>query len=313
MRTPSSITLALAVLAVFAGSLPAQATREHRESQAVRPAAATPTYGVLVMAHGGSPDWNASVEAAVRPLGERYPTEIAFGMADATTMEQAVRRLEARGVETIGVVRLFISRDSWLERTEQIFGLRAGAPARPTDDHSAHGGHSMGFWRIDTPARIAVGARGLSDDDAMGEVLATRARTLSRAPAQEEVLIIAHGPGDDAENERWVAAMERQAQAVRTAAPFAAVHVATLREDWPDKRAAAESRIRALVTAADSAGRAMLVIPYRLSGMGPYAKVLGTLPYRADGVGLVPHGRITQWLLDEAEAVKGRLVTRVVE
>jgi len=39
--------------------------------------------GVIVMAHGGDEGWNASVEAAVAPLRDRLPVEIAFGMADS--------------------------------------------------------------------------------------------------------------------------------------------------------------------------------------------------------------------------------------
>ena len=57
--------------------------------------------------------------------------EIAFGMADAVSLQDGVRKLEAKGIERIGVVRLFVSGESWYERTEQILGLKPGAPAKP--------------------------------------------------------------------------------------------------------------------------------------------------------------------------------------
>jgi hypothetical protein len=51
-------------------------------------------------------------------------------MADAASLQDGVRKLEEQGVERIGVVRLFVSGDSWYERTEQILDIRPGAPAR---------------------------------------------------------------------------------------------------------------------------------------------------------------------------------------
>ena len=85
----------------------------------------------------------------------------------------------------------------------------------------------------------------------MASVLVDRARTLSREPQREDVLILAHGPGDDAENERWLAHLEERAEAVRRALPFRTVRVETLREDWPEKRKDAEQRIRSYVEHAD--------------------------------------------------------------
>ena len=41
-------------------------------------------YGVLVMAHGGKPEWNQGVLDAVKPLQREYRIEVAFGMADRT-------------------------------------------------------------------------------------------------------------------------------------------------------------------------------------------------------------------------------------
>src|SRR5262245_35121090 len=115
--------------------------------------------GVLVMAHGGSKQWNKEVLAAVEPLKGAHNIEVAFGMADAASLQQGVERLEARGARRIGVVRLFISGESFLDRTEQILGLTPGAPQRDTakTDHAGHdAGHSMEFWRIDSQSSFAV-------------------------------------------------------------------------------------------------------------------------------------------------------------
>lgn len=327
-------------------------------------AAPTPTptspprdFGVIVMAHGGSPEWNRATEVAVAPLRDRYELEVAFGMADAVSLEDAVRKLEARGVQRIGVVRLFVSGESWLERTEQIVGLRPGAPRRaeaqvgaavepphaiapaaapsgthlaaPSEAHPAKPAdappaahltapgtgappagrahhHSMAFFRIESAASFALSQDGLVDEPAMGTILAERARALSADPSREDVLVLAHGPGDDEENARWLRKLSARADAIRETTPFRRVHVETLREDWPDKRAAAEQRIRAFVAAAAEDGGAAIVIPFRVQGFGPYTQVLEGLTYRADGVGLLPHAEVRAWIERQIRALESR-------
>jgi len=266
-------------------------------------------FGVLVMAHGGGATWNREVEAMLAPLRSDYPLEIAFGMADAASLQEGVRALESRGVRRIAVVRLFISGESWYERTEQILGLRAGAPPKPASDahaeHGEHGDHSMALWRIDTRSTFALSTQGLADAAEMGAVLADRARTLSRDARRESVLILAHGPGDDDENQRWLAQIDARANAVREALPFKTVRVETLREDWPEKRGAAEARVRAFVEQANHDGGRAIVIPYRVQGFGPYADVLTGLSYASDGRGLVPSAEVEQWVRRQVETLRG--------
>lgn len=276
----------------------------------VRAQAPGDDYGVLVMAHGGIPQWEAEVSQALAPLRQQQPLEIAFGMADAASLQAGVQRLEAQGVKRIGVVRLFVSGESWYQRTAQILGLEAGAPARPAPDphaahagHAGHGGHSMEFWKVDSQAAFALSKDGLMDAPEMGQVLAARAKALSRAPAKEDVLILAHGPADDAENARWQAQLDDRAQQVQ-ALGFRRVRVETLREDWPEKRVAAEARIRAYIETASKEGGKAIVIPFRVQGFGPYAKVLEGLDYAADGRGLVPHPALTAWVQRQAQALR---------
>lgn len=92
--------------------------------------------GVLIMAHGGDAEWNEAIEQVVAPLLEKYPTEVAFGMADGSTMRTGVQRLEERGVREIAVVRMFISNESFLPETEYILGLRRERPAVGLASHS---------------------------------------------------------------------------------------------------------------------------------------------------------------------------------
>jgi sirohydrochlorin ferrochelatase len=266
--------------------------------------------GVLVMAHGGGKVWNGEVAAMLEPLRRDYPLEIAFGMADPNTIQNAVRALEARGVRRIAVVRLFVSGESWYERTEQILGLRRGAQPRRADSHAGHGGgvdhagHDMSLWRIQTSSSFALSTEGLSEAPEMGEVLAERARGLSKDPRRESVLVLAHGPEDDGENQRWLQRIDLRAEAVRGAAPFREVRVETLREDWPDKRVESEARIRAFMQQAAQDGGTAIVIPYRVQGFGPYAKVLEGHAYVSDGKGLLPSPQVERWVRRQVESLE---------
>jgi sirohydrochlorin cobaltochelatase len=271
-------------------------------TESARVAATDADYGVLVMAHGGSRQWDAAVLNAVSPLRREFPVAVAFGMADAASLQEAVAELESRGVREIGVVRLFVSGDSFLDRTEQILGLRVGAPSKPVaaaDQHD-HAGHGMALWRIDTTSTFAVSAEGLNEAPEMGAILLDRARALSRDPAREDVLVLAHGPGDDPENERWLAHIDRLAEQTRSTLPFHRVQVATLREDWPEKRVAAERAVRQFIESSRAAGRRTLVVPFRVEGFGPYAEVLEGLDYSANELGLLPHGNVTDWIRRQA-------------
>lgn len=267
--------------------------------------------GVLIMAHGGREKWEAGVLESVAPLHDRYPLEVAFGMADAASLQAAVDRLESRGVDDIAVVRLFISGESWYDRTAQILGLQPGAPERPPEQHDTmeHGGgqsgHSMAFWRLDSDARFIMSEPGLADAEPMADVLLDRALDLSRTPSREDVLVLAHGTGDDAENDRWLEKMDARAQRLRLEGGFHRVRVATLREDWPEKREPSAAAVRAFVEEASNDGRTALVIPYRVFGFGPYAGTLEGLDYRADGRGLVPHPAVTRWVQNQVTELLG--------
>lgn len=275
--------------------------------------------GVLVMAHGGNPEWDAGVLETLEPLRDKYPLEVAFGMADAYSLQEAVAKLEHQGVTDIAVVRLFISGESWYQRTRQILGLEAGAPAREVTaaDHqghnqhanhgetsdsaaaNAHSMHRMEFWQLESDARFRMTREGLADAAGMSEVLLTRAQALSKNPADEDIVILAHGPEDDGENERWLSAISERTDLLQQHGGFNTIHVATLREDWPDKRELAQQQVRDFIAASRAAGRTPIVIPYRVHGFGPYAQALDGLDYVSDGKGLIPHPAVTRWIEDQ--------------
>jgi sirohydrochlorin cobaltochelatase len=260
--------------------------------------------GVMVMAHGGTDEWNAAIETAVLPLRDLLPTAIAFGMADPATLKQAMAALEEQEVNCIVVVRLFMSAHSFRHQTEYLLGLRADPPPFFIS-HGEQGSHPGSDAEVPQPlsvkADILLNREGLLDAPQMGDVLAERALSMSDKSGRESILIIAHGPGDDAENDEWLRKLDRLADTIRAAGSFTAVEVHTLREDWQEKRAEAENSIRAFVEAKSKDNGRVLVIPFRLYGFGPYEKVLDGLSYEANGTGLLPSPQVTDWIREQAQ------------
>jgi hypothetical protein len=154
--------------------------------------------------------------------------------------------------------------------------------------------------------RVALSPEGLMQAGEAGTILAARARALSADPARESVLVLAHGAGDDVEDARWIAALEHLSGPLRHLG-FHGVRVETLREDWPERRAEAERRVRAFVEAEAGDGRTVLVVPFRLAGFGPYHTVLEGLPYRADEAGLLPDEAVTAWIEAQYRALTVQL------
>ncbi len=271
----------------------------------VRPATDAPSShqpGLLIMAHGGSAEWNASVLEAVTPLERTMPVAVAFGMADPNSLQHAVDTLEHRGVNRIAVVRLFVSVESFRHDIEYFFGLRQDPPKRFAAMNARKGPTPPPLRRT---AAVVLNRSGLSDASLMGEVLAERALAQSTSPESEAVLIIGHGMGNDSINDELITRLDTLANHVRASAPFQKVVIETLREDWTGKRAKAEYRIREIARGADEHGLRLIVIPFRLSGFGPYREVLEGLPYVADGLGLLPHENVTRWIEQQAAEALG--------
>ena len=279
------------------GPHPAVELTSRAEGAGVAPESA-PRPGILVMAHGGGEEWNGRVEDALRPLRDRIPVSLALGMADPGTMQSALDSLADEGVNTVAVVRLFVSGASFLHSTEFLLGLRPDPPERAMVGHRMVSGTELD--PLASSSRILLVRDGLGGSGQATGILVDRATAAGIPPAKSGVLLLAHGMGDEDEDRQVLHSMEDAAGALRTGG-YAEVHVGTLREDWAGAREEAEERIKALVAGMSERHRHVLVIPYRVSGFGPYADVLEGLEYVATE-GFLPHPLITDWIAERAAA-----------
>ena len=280
--------------------------------------------GILLLAHGGSAEWNARVTELAGKVDRTRPTEVAFGMATRATIQSAIDKLVARGVTEIVAVPLFVS--SWstvITSTEYLLGLRGEAPAAlaayakmnhaPADPGTSgaattgHEGHTMATDGT-TPVKATVPIRmtpALNDHPIVADVLASRARAISRNPAQEALVIVAHGPNEEEDNRRWLADMRSLAARVGRSEKFASIEYLTLRDDAPRPiRDAATEQLRGIVQRERSAGRQVLIVPLLISFGGierGLRERLDGLSYTMAEAALMPDDRLAAWVLAMAE------------
>jgi sirohydrochlorin cobaltochelatase len=301
---------------------------------AVMPMVASADTGILLLAHGGSPEWNNRVLDLVRQVNQAQPTEVAFGMATRANIQAAVDRLTARGVGDIVAVPLFIS--SWssvVTSTEFLLGLRADPPAAlavfakmshadpvaplgaearsakaAADAHAGHGDHAadLGSTPVTSKVPIKRMSAALNGHEIAARILTTRAKSISQSPAAEAVIIVAHGPTSDEENQKWLQDMSMLAANVGRAEPFASVDYLTVKDDAPKPvRDAATAELRALVTRRSAEGRRVLIVPLLMS-FGGIEKGIVTrlegLSYAMAGKALMPDDRLADWVLEMAKA-----------
>jgi sirohydrochlorin ferrochelatase len=277
--------------------------------------------GVLILAHGHEQEWNRQVHQLASSLP--FPTAVALGMAHRNTIAQAVSRLEREGVRHIVAVPLYVSSYSPIVRSSAyLLGLSHEAPLELAefnsmrhglqDPHAEHGG-AADVSPIQSRVPICM-TSALDDHPLVAQILLARARSISRKPEKERVILVAHGPVSEADNKLWLQKMARLADFIQKDSRFSRVEVATLMDDAAvELRDRATAKLRAQVKEASEQGEA-LVVPVLLSRGGiedRLEKRLRGLKYRMPAQFLLPDPRIGEWVKEQVEmAIAGKLTTK---
>lgn len=282
--------------------------------------------GVLVLAHGGSEEWNEAVIEAAEPLKKEHIVEVAFGMANYVTIRNGIEKLEGQGVQQIAVAQLFISSYSPIIRQNRyLLGKRDSLPKRPmplmhhideykemhgikqdSDEHSS-GDHRFympeNLQPIPTEAKISL-ASPLDDHPVVAQIFNKRIQELSSNPANETVLLVAHGPNAEDDNKKWIETMERLSQKIQSiqkeeGTPYKQIFATTVRDDASDEIFnQAKANLRALVQQSSQFGE-VIVVPLFLSSGGREQAVadrLEGLDFKWSGKTLLPDPLITDFL-----------------
>lgn len=256
--------------------------------------------GVVIMPHGSSQPYNDAVENVIAPLTKRYQIELAYGMGDAAIIQDAVSRLEQRGIKKIVFGRMYGLIETMKPKTDYILGL--------SDEYL----HELKEGR--TPPRQIRSAAifstfgGYEEKADVAQVLHERIMAISQNPSKETVILLAHGTGSDESNERWVSVMNANIEKLRRdphCARLKALKAMTVREDWPKLREKAVKEVREYIEESTKDGR-VLVISNRLYGSGQYSKMLDGLDFEMNGEGFLSP-IITDWLDQSIQQVTEEL------
>ena len=276
--------------------------------------AAVEAQGVLLLAHGGTEEWNREVLAVAARVAPVRLVEVAFGMANKRTIQDAVDRLAERGVSSIVAVPLFVSSHSSVMRaTEYLLGSRAEAPPEMEAFarmgarlEAGQAGGDPGFDRttpVETAVPISV-ATALDAHAVVADILTSRALDVSRTPEEEVLVLVAHGPSSEADSALWLANMDVLAERMRPRTRFSRIERLTVRDDAPDPiRERATAELRAVVEEVVQEGKSALIVPLLLSYGGIETGIrrrLEGLPYRMAGQALLPDERLSEWVLLQA-------------
>ena len=254
--------------------------------------------GLLIVAHGAGAEWNANVRRAAEQVRWREgPVAVAFLMGEEVEhagWDAGVRRLVDSGAREIVVVPLLVSSHSAHYRQVQYY---AGRLDSLPDMPEAH--HHVALVPPPVPARVTPA---LDDAPELGQALVARWRELDERDRRRPVVLVAHGPNDAAEAERWITNLTTAAAALGKSGLRQPVRVGHIKDDAPPPiRAAAVSEIRdTVLTLAARAADSVVVLPVLISAgtidRNKLPRDLAELPIRYFPAPLAPLPMIARWI-----------------
>ena len=266
------------------------------------PVSSEETIGVVIMPHGATKPYNDAVEKTIEPLKLKYKVEMAYGMGDSVTIQEAVYKLEKQGIKKIVFVRMYPTSNQLKEKTNYILGLSDKIPLQ---------------WDGLIPAQIRNSAiintfGGYEEDNLIAGIFLERIKEFSKKPEEETIILLAHGESNDKAEILRKKRMKKHIDWVQKnfSQPFKKIIGLALREDWPEKRDNALSEIKKIIKEGNKGGK-VIVISNRLYGSGPYQHYLKGLNFKMNSKGLAPHPNLTNWLEKGIElAIRNKFITK---
>lgn len=270
--------------------------RMYEAQEYLSPPAVRNEIGILGLGHGYKAEGDALFKRGYAGVAAVYPTAVGLGMTmmDSAHIQASVDQLEAAGAKTIVVLPTEVGDNTSLIRQwNYAFGL---------SDESSY----LDVPRIRSEARIVV-SRTPTTSPLVTQILADYVRGASRNPAGEVVVMIAHGPEDDADNEKELANLAVHAAGIKAATGVGDVMYCTLQDDAPPAiRQKNVDRMRGWITGAMASGRRVIVVPVVIvsrSGVsGRIAKDLAGLEYVSTEKGIAEHTLFDQWIRETVAA-----------
>jgi len=267
--------------------------------------------GILILAHGVSSHdsdhmpghghhmpqtdpWEETVLSMVQEVREKtqVPVALSFGMWDQKNFQKGIDQLVKQDVDDLRVVPLFVSSHSDVIRAQHyMFGLREKNPL------------PFPIGRLTIPEQIKT----LSVKSPLGQspeltrILEKRALELSLRPESEELILVAHGPVADSDDQLWLQDLQYHADHISLKM---AKHVLTVRDDADeDVRNEMTARFRNLILDITKRGKTPLILPVLIAQGGidkGILKRLEGLQFIYKGHMLAPDEELVNWIIRSA-------------
>jgi hypothetical protein len=247
--------------------------------------------GVLILSHGVGENSDRVLKKAFEPVAAKHPTAIGFGMSmmSSSHLQAAVDDLVARGAKKIVLVDEGTTTEynSLTRHWKYIFGMH------PESSY------------LDVPKVKAPGVRFLwsghfNDSPLITEMLYDHAKSVSRKPARETLILVGHGPEDTVDNGPDLKILQAHVDRIRAKKEFADVKIINLQDDAI--KPIRESNVRTLRKWIEQAGRQgneAIVVAVAAASFGVQTHIkqdLRGLKYTFAEKGLSEHPKFVQWI-----------------
>lgn len=260
--------------------------------------------GVLILSHGVGENSDRAMRDAFKPLAAKTPTAIGFGMSmmNSGHLQVAVDDLVARGAKTIVLVDEGTTTEynSLTRHWKYIFGMHPEASY-------------LDVPKVKAPPGVKFRWAGhFNDSPLITEMLYENARSVSRNPAKETLILVGHGPEDTADNGPDLKILQAHVDRIKAKKEFADVKIINLQDDAI--KPIRESNVRTLRKWVEQAGRQgneVIVVAVAAASFGVQNHIkqdLRGLKYTFAEKGLSENPKFVRWVesvVEQAVASQG--------
>ena len=250
--------------------------------------------GALLLAHGYGEEGDRAFHNSMTDISLNHITTLSLGMSMMTSkhIECALSEIRENGAETIYIVPISSTpHNTLVQQWEYIFGLR--------NDHAYT---RVKSFQLDDVVFLDP----ISDHQIAKKIVLDYAQEISINPKNETVVIIAHGPVGETDNELELELMENLAVYVRDNGKFNDVRPFTLQDDAPKEiREKNVKEIKQFIKNATLDGKKVLMVSNLMSGKGIQRKIntdFSGLDYKFNSKGFLTHPLFKEWILQSIES-----------
>lgn len=250
--------------------------------------------GVLILSHGVGENSDRLLKKSLEPVGATRPAAIGFGMSmmSSAHLQAAGDDLVARGARTIVLVDegTTTEHNTLTRHWKYIFGLH---------DQASY----LDVPRVKAPGVQFIWSGHFDDSPLITDIIYENARSVSRNPAKETLILVGHGPEDKEDNDPDLKILQAHVDRIAARREFADVKIINLQDDAI--KPVRESNVRTLrrwVEQATRQGNEVIVVAVAAASFGVQNHIrqdLRGLKYMFAEKGLAENPKFVKWVESE--------------